>query len=146
MKNMKKTVSLFGISCLLMGIIVAPFAFFFTRSLESVEVATFSADETFQTADKANYTTYQTSNETISCQDQDGNDIDLFQGHDSNIAFTSDDFIHRVHVTCNADITAFEETSPRALHLTSGLFLASPILIGIGIWTNRQNRKFVDSN
>lgn len=146
MKNMQKTVSLFGISCLLMGLIVAPFAFFYIRSLEPVEIATFQAGEEFQVAGAASYTTYRTSDKMISCQEQDGKDIDVFQERDPDIAFTSDDFLLPANVICSSEITAFEETSPTALRMTSGLFIASPLFIGVGVWLIRKNRKSKHSN
>lgn len=146
MKNRQKTMFLFGISCLLMGLLVAPFAFFFIRSLEPVEVATFQADEEFQVAGRANYTTYRTSDETISCQEQDGKNIELFQERDSDIAFTSDDFLLPANVSCSSEITAFEETSPTASRLTSGLLMASPVFIGVGVWIIWRTRKSKHSN
>ncbi|MEI3611553.1 hypothetical protein [Pseudogracilibacillus sp. SO30301A] len=146
MRNIQKPMFLFGISCLLMGLLVAPFTFFFIRALDPVEIATFQAGEEFQVAGRASYTTYRTSDETTSCQEQDGKDIELFQERDPDIAFTSDDFLLRVNVICNSEITAFEETSPTALRLTSGLFIASPVFIGAGIWFIRRNKKAKDSN
>lgn len=146
MKNKQKTMFLFGVSCLLMGLLVTPYAFFFIRSLEPVEVATFQAGEEFQVAGKANYTTYRTTDKTISCQEQGGQNIELFQERDSDIAFTSEDFLLRVSVSCSSEITAFEETSPTALRLTSGLLIASPVFIGTGVWMIRRNKKFKQSN
>ncbi|WP_133243503.1 hypothetical protein [Pueribacillus theae] len=140
-EQMQKTVFLFGIGCLLMGLLVAPYAFFYIRSIEPTEIATFQADEEFQTAGTANYTTYRTADETISCRDQDGKERALFQERAQDIAFTNKDFLLPRKITCSSEITAFEETSPTALHLTSGLFIASPVFIGVGVWLITRNKK-----
>ncbi|GAB2568802.1 hypothetical protein [Gracilibacillus alcaliphilus] len=139
MKNIKKAAFLFGVSCILMGLIVAPFAFFYVRSGDPVELDRFQAGEEFRIGDRANYVTYRTNDLSISCYNQEGIEITLFQEEESDIVFTSQSFPQRV--VCNAEITAYSQPSPQSLRFTSGLLIAAPLFVGVGVWIIRKNRK-----
>ncbi|WP_130859944.1 hypothetical protein [Gracilibacillus phocaeensis] len=64
------------------------------------------------------YITYRISDTSTSCQNEDGEDVALFQESDSDIAFTSGNFSFRTSVVCSSDITTFKEYLPTAMLLT----------------------------